>query len=70
LLQVEAAAEGEVEVALGLRGEGRLRDLGGAPLTIPLDEGQYEIVFRSSAGDQVRYLFVRAGQTRVVRPDR
>ncbi|MCB9603613.1 MAG: response regulator [Sandaracinus sp.] len=68
-LQVEAA-EGEVEVALRRRGEERLRELGGPPVSLPLDEGQYEIVFRSSAGDQVRYLFVRAGQTRVVRPDR
>ncbi|MCB9636319.1 MAG: response regulator [Sandaracinus sp.] len=69
LLQVEAA-EGEVEVALRRRGEERLRELGGPPVSLPLDEGQYEIVFRSSAGETVRFLFVRAGQTRVVRPDR
>ena len=42
----------------------------GVPVTLALDEGQYELVFRSEAGESVRFLFVRAGQTRIVRPER
>lgn len=69
LLVIEAS-ESTVHVALRRRGEERARELGEAPAQVALDEGQYELVFRSEAGESVRFLFVRAGQTRVVRPER
>ena len=69
LLVVEAS-ESPVQVALRRRDEPRYRELGAAPVTLALDEGQYELVFRSDAGESVRFLFVRAGQTRIVRPER
>lgn len=74
LLVIEAAespSSGQpVQIALRRRDEERPRELGAPPVTLALDEGQYELVFRSDAGESVRFLFVRAGQTRIVRPER
>jgi len=69
LLVIEAS-EQAVQIALRRRDEERPRELGAPPVTLALDEGQYELVFRSEAGESVRFLFVRAGQTRIVRPER
>ncbi|MCU0674060.1 MAG: response regulator [Myxococcota bacterium] len=69
LLVIEAS-EQAVQIALRRRDEERVRELGAPPVTLALDEGQYELVFRSEAGESVRFLFVRAGQTRIVRPER
>jgi CheY-like chemotaxis protein len=68
LLVIEAS-EQAVQIALRRRDEERARELGAPPVTLALDEGQYELVFRSDAGESVRFLFVRAGQTRIVRPE-
>jgi CheY-like chemotaxis protein len=69
LLVIEAS-EQAVQIALRRRDEERPRELGAPPVTLALEEGQYELVFRSEAGESVRFLFVRAGQTRIVRPER
>ncbi len=61
LLRIEADAPmQDVEVLVGDRG------VGAPPLDIALDEGLHELAFRS--GDQLRYryVFIRAGQSRIV----
>lgn len=70
VLMVQAARDG-AEVNLEIRpvGADESRDIGTAPVGVALDEGQYELVFRSAGGESVRYAFVRSGHTRVVRPD-
>ncbi|MBC7174253.1 MAG: hypothetical protein H5U40_17545, partial [Polyangiaceae bacterium] len=61
LLRVEA--EGALEGVQLLVGE---RSVGAPPLDIALDEGLHELAFRS--GDQLRYryVFIRAGESRIV----
>ncbi len=67
LLVVRAAADGsEVRVAIG--GDPP-RDLGLAPVSIGLPEGDHEVIFRVGDDERYRYIYLRAGQTRVVRPD-
>ena len=67
LLVVRAPTDGsEVRVIIG--GEPP-RDLGPAPVSIGLPEGDHEVVFRIGDDERYRYIYLRAGQTRVVRPD-
>ncbi len=49
-------------------GEGGGRWRGGARAAMKLPEGEYEVVFRNS-GERRRFVFLRAGHTRVVRPE-
>ena len=45
------------------------RALGEAPVRVALPEGRHRLVFRRGEREQFRYLFVGAGQSRVVDPD-
>ncbi len=63
--------EGEVETTVTVQrrdGEAEPQSLGNAPVAINLPEGEYEVVFRNS-GERRRFVFLRAGHTRVVRPE-
>ena len=63
LLMVEVGDEGPTEV---------LRDdvsLGTAPVSVALPEGRHALVFRRQGAEKIRYVFVRAGETRVVRAE-
>ncbi|MCS6798461.1 MAG: response regulator [Myxococcota bacterium] len=63
LLVVEAPSGGEqVRVEVGGR------SLGNAPLHAALDEGRHEVVFVREGERRIRYLFIRAGQSRIVTP--
>ncbi|MEO0323911.1 MAG: hypothetical protein AAF447_13205, partial [Myxococcota bacterium] len=63
LLMVEGGDEGPTEV---LRGD---VSLGTAPLSVALPEGRHALVFRREGAEKLRYVFVRAGETRVVRAE-
>ncbi|MAQ18620.1 MAG: hypothetical protein CMN30_27970 [Sandaracinus sp.] len=68
LLVVEAADSGETVEVL-LRDGNDERALGEAPVRVALPEGRHRLVFRRGEREQFRYLFVGAGQSRVVDPD-
>jgi DNA-binding response OmpR family regulator len=61
LLRVEADAPREgLELLVGGR------SVGAPPLDLPLEEGLHELVFKSGDQTRYRYVFVRAGESRVV----
>jgi hypothetical protein len=61
LLVVELPASGvPTEVQIGER------ELGNTPVRLALPEGRHELVFRRGDETSYRYLYLRAGQTRVV----
>jgi len=69
LLVVREPVDGvETRVALG-RDDGPSRELGTAPLRRVLPEGRHQLIYRRGADEKFRYVFVRAGQTRVVTPE-
>ncbi|HJL06686.1 MAG TPA: response regulator [Polyangiaceae bacterium LLY-WYZ-15_(1-7)] len=69
LLLVQESPTGvPTEVAVRAEDEEDERELGPAPVGAPLAEGQYELVFRQGDAERFRYVFVRAGETRVVQP--
>ncbi len=45
------------------------RAMGHAPLSVPMKEGRHEVVFQQGRDLRYRYLFIRHGETRVVRAD-
>lgn len=68
LLVVEAPDSGD-PVEVMLRDGDDERELGEAPLSIALPEGRHRLLFRRGEREQFRYLYVGAGQSRVVDPD-
>lgn len=68
LLVVEESDAGET-VEVFLRDGDEERPLGEAPLSIALPEGRHRLLFRRGEREQFRYLYVGAGQSRVVDPD-
>ncbi len=60
LLVVEPGAGREVEVSVGER------ELGAPPVRVALPAGRHELVFRRGEETSYRYLYIRAGQTRIV----
>ncbi len=68
LLVVEESDAGET-VEIFLRDGENERELGSAPLSIALPEGRHRLLFRRGEREQFRYLYVGAGQSRVVDPD-
>jgi hypothetical protein len=65
---VREADSGE-EVEVLLRDGDEDRELGTAPVSLALPEGRHRLLFRRGEREQFRYLYVGAGQTRVVDPD-
>jgi len=62
LLVIEAGEGPGAEVFIGARSLGRI------PIREALDEGRYELRYRRGDEDSYRFVYVRAGQTRVIPP--
>ena len=68
LLVVRALEAGDDVRVILLEEQGE-RDLGVAPVSVALPEGRHRIVFRRGDREQFRYLYIGAGQSRIVDPD-